>query len=92
MESPPRIACRAAARLPARFATGRPATRYREQIFIGHLAHAVLMQEELDRPSLTMPARHAQLAGTIGPLLNIQTVEMAKKLVGTRRELHQLGR
>jgi hypothetical protein len=50
------------------------------------------MQEELDRPSLTMPARHAQLAGTIGPLLNIQTVEMAKKLVGTRRELHQFGR
>jgi len=66
--------------------------RTREQIFMGHLAHAVLMQEELDRLSLTMPARHAQLAGTIGPLLRIQTVEMAKKLVGIRRDLHSLRR
>src|SRR5262249_29739375 len=63
-----------------------------ERIFNGHLAHAVLMQEELDRLSVTMPGRHAELAGRIGPLLTVQTVEMAKKIMRTRIELHKLGR
>ena len=62
----------------------------RERIFYGHIAHAVVMQEELDRLSQTMPARYAELAPTIGPLLSIQTVEMAKKLVRNRIELQQL--
>jgi glycosyltransferase involved in cell wall biosynthesis len=62
----------------------------RERIFYGHIAHAVVMQEELDRLSETMPARYAELAPTIGPLLAIQTVEMAKKLVRNRIKLQQL--
>lgn len=62
----------------------------RERIFYGHLAHAVVMQEELDRLSVTMPARYAKLAPEINPLLAIQTVEMAKKLVRTRIELQKL--
>jgi glycosyltransferase involved in cell wall biosynthesis len=64
----------------------------KERIFNSHLAHAVLMQEELDRLSVTMPARHAELADKIGPLLTVQTVEMAKKVVRTRIEMHRLGR
>jgi glycosyltransferase involved in cell wall biosynthesis len=66
--------------------------RTHERIFYGHLAHAVVMQEELDRLSVTMPIRYAQLAPKIGPLLTIQTVEMAKKLVRTRIELRELER
>jgi hypothetical protein len=67
---------------------GRLATR--ERIYYGHIAHAVTMQEELDRLSVTLPERHARLAATIGPLLTIQTVEMAKKLVRTKIELQKL--
>jgi glycosyltransferase involved in cell wall biosynthesis len=65
--------------------------RAHERIFYGHLAHAVAMQEALDRLSGTMPARYTELAPKIGPLLAIQTVEMAKKLVRTRIELHRLA-
>ena len=66
--------------------------RANERIFAGHLAHSVLMQEELDRLSTTMPQRFAELSPRIAPLLNIQTVEMAKKLVRTQVELHGLAR
>jgi glycosyltransferase involved in cell wall biosynthesis len=66
--------------------------RVKERIFTGHLAHSILMQEELDRLSATMPERFAELSATIAPLLNIQTVEMAKKLVRTQIELHSLTR
>jgi glycosyltransferase involved in cell wall biosynthesis len=60
-----------------------------ERIFHGHLAHAIVMQEELDRLSATKPSRYAELAPKIGPLLTIQTVEMAKKLVKTRIEMQE---
>jgi glycosyltransferase involved in cell wall biosynthesis len=62
----------------------------RDRIFYGHVAHAVVMMEELDRLSETMPARYAELAPRIGPLLTIQVVEMAKKLVRNRIELQEL--
>jgi glycosyltransferase involved in cell wall biosynthesis len=62
----------------------------RDRIFYGHIAHAVVMLEELDRLSETMPARYKELASRIGPLLTIQTVEMAKKLVRNRIQLQQL--
>ena len=61
----------------------------RERAFYGHIAHAVVMMEELDRLSETMPDRYRELAPTIGPLLTIQTVEMAKKLVRNRIELQK---
>jgi glycosyltransferase involved in cell wall biosynthesis len=64
--------------------------RTNERIYYGHLAHAVVMLEALDRLSETMPARYTELAPRIGPLLTIQTVEMAKKLVRTRIELYTL--
>jgi glycosyltransferase involved in cell wall biosynthesis len=65
--------------------------RTEERIFYGHLAHAVVMQQVLDGLGATMPARYAELAPKIGPLLTIQTVEMAKKLVRSRRELWSLN-
>ena len=49
------------------------------------------MQEALDGLQVTMPARYRRLAPTIGPLLTIQAVEMAKKMVRTRIELRKLG-
>jgi glycosyltransferase involved in cell wall biosynthesis len=63
----------------------------RDQIFYGHIAHAVAMQEALDRLSETMPARYAELAPRIDPLLAIQVVEMAKKMVRNRVEFSGLG-
>jgi glycosyltransferase involved in cell wall biosynthesis len=78
--------------LTAARADGLAKLRIHERIYNDHLAHAVLMQEELARLSATMPARHAQLANTIGPLLDIQLVEMAKKLIKTRIELESIDR
>jgi glycosyltransferase involved in cell wall biosynthesis len=60
-----------------------------ERIFYGHLAHAIVMQDVLESLAVTMPARYAELAPRIGPLLTIQTVEMAKKLVRNGIELHR---
>jgi glycosyltransferase involved in cell wall biosynthesis len=66
--------------------------RAHEHIFYSHIEHAVTMLETLDRLSEIWPRRHAQMAPTIGPLLTIQAVEMAKKLVRTRTELKRLAR
>jgi len=63
-----------------------------ERIFGDHLAHAVLMQDELHRLSVRMPSRYPELVTRIDPLITIQIVEIAKKLVRTRVELHKLGR
>jgi glycosyltransferase involved in cell wall biosynthesis len=65
--------------------------RTRQRIFYGHLAHAIVMQDVLESLAVTMPDRYAQLAPKIGPLLTIQTVEMAKKLVRNGIELHKLS-
>lgn len=61
-----------------------------ERIFYNHLAHAVVMLEEIDRLNEKMPDRYRELAPKIIPLLNIQTTEMAKKLVRNRVELRRL--
>jgi glycosyltransferase involved in cell wall biosynthesis len=63
--------------------------RVQDRIFYRHLAHSVVMEEELDRLQVTMPARYAELAPKIGSLLTIQTVEMAKKLVRNRIKLQR---
>ncbi len=63
----------------------------RERIFYQHLAHALLMREELERLDAEQPNRYADVARRIAPLLTVQTVEMAKKLVRTRIELQQAG-
>lgn len=62
----------------------------RDRIFYGHVAHAVVMMEQLDQLSLTMPDRYAELAPRIAPLLTIQAVEMAKKMVHNRIAMQEL--
>jgi glycosyltransferase involved in cell wall biosynthesis len=62
----------------------------RDRIFYGHIAHAIVMLEELDQLSLKMPDRYRELAPHIGPLLTIQVVEMARKMVRNRIELAEL--
>jgi glycosyltransferase involved in cell wall biosynthesis len=61
-----------------------------DRIYYGHIAHAVVMQEQLDALRTSMPSRYAELAPRIAPLLTIQTVEMAKKLVRNRIQLQIL--
>jgi len=62
-----------------------------ERIFYGHVAHAVLMQDELTRLGRHMPERYAALVSRIDPLVTNQIIEMARKLVATRIRLQQLG-
>ena len=57
-----------------------------------HLAHAALMQEELNRLQITMPGRYRELTGVIAPLVTTHTLETAKKLANVRIEMHQLRR
>jgi glycosyltransferase involved in cell wall biosynthesis len=61
--------------------------RVQERVYFGHLAHAVLMEEELTRLAAEEPERYVSVAERILPLLQIQLAEMAKKLVRTRREM-----
>ena len=62
-----------------------------ERIFASHLAHAFFMESELGRFVEQSPERYADLSKKIFPLLTVQQVEMARKLVKTRIELHELG-
>ena len=62
-----------------------------ERMMKGHLAHAVLMQEEIDRLANERPERYRKMRDEIMPLLTIQTIETAKKLVTTRKELFNRG-
>ena len=72
--------------LAAERATSRERVRIQERIYLNHLAHATLMEEELDRQRLADPERYNEMAERIKPLLNIQLAEMAKKLVRISRE------
>jgi hypothetical protein len=70
----------------------RPAEKAKieERIFLGHLAHAVLMEEELSRLSAEAPERYGPIAERIMPLLAIQQAEMAKKLIRVSRQFGTL--
>jgi glycosyltransferase involved in cell wall biosynthesis len=57
-----------------------------ERIYLNHLAHATLMEEELDRMQAERPERYGPIAKRIKPLLAIQLAEMSKKLVRVSRE------
>ena len=58
-----------------------------QRIYLNHLAHAVLMEEELDRLRSEAPERYGPIAERIIPLLAIQMAEMSKKFVRARRAL-----
>ena len=59
--------------------------KVQERIYLGHLAHATLMEEQLDRLSNEEPERYGSITARIIPLLTIQLAEMAKKLVRVSR-------
>ena len=63
-----------------------------ESIFSGHLNHAILMSEQLEHLTEQNPERFSELGKRILPLLTIQTVEMAKKLVNSRLGLEKARR
>ena len=62
-----------------------------ERIFLAHLAHAVLMEEELIRLCAEAPKRYVPVAERIMPLLTIQQAEMAKKLIRVSRQFGTLA-
>ena len=57
-----------------------------ERMLIGHIAHATLMEEEIDRLRNEQPERYRSVAQRIMPLLAIQQAEMAKKLARVSRQ------
>jgi len=63
----------------------------RERMYFGHLAHALLMQEELRRLKGEQRERYAELAERIAPLLTVQITEMGRKLVNARIDLQRIG-
>ena len=62
-----------------------------ERIYLGHLAHATLMLEVIDRLVAEAPGRYKSVARRIVPLLNTQLAEMSKKLVRVSREFGTLA-
>jgi glycosyltransferase involved in cell wall biosynthesis len=61
------------------------------RIYIGHILHAVLMEQELDKLLAEAPERYAPVSARIKPLLAIQRAEMANKLLGVSRQLAALA-
>jgi glycosyltransferase involved in cell wall biosynthesis len=62
-----------------------------ERMHFGHLAHALLMQEELRRLKNEQAERYAELADRVAPLVTVQITEMGRRLVNTRIALQRLG-
>jgi glycosyltransferase involved in cell wall biosynthesis len=71
--------------LAAEKLAGAERCKVEESIYLGHLAHAVFMEEELVRLCGEAPERYGVVARRIVPLLNIQMAEMSKKLIRSRR-------
>jgi hypothetical protein len=71
--------------LRAESVNSREKSAIEERIYMGHLAHAVLMEEELTRLRSEAPERYGLVADRILPLLAIQMAEMSKKLVRVSR-------
>jgi Glycosyl transferase family 2 len=62
-----------------------------EEIHFRHLAHAFLMEAELDRLNEAAPARFSEVARAIKPLVAVQAIERARKLTRTRIALSKFG-
>lgn len=61
-----------------------------EKSLRNHLSHAIFFDQELDRIQAADPRRYGALAVRVRPLVKVQITEMARKLVGTQQQLHQL--
>jgi hypothetical protein len=62
-----------------------------QQIFQSHLTQAFMMESELDRLKDADPARYGEIARRLKPLVTVQVIEMARKLVRNRAEMWKLG-
>jgi hypothetical protein len=71
--------------LGAEKATEGEAAAIEERMYLNHLAHAVMMEEVMDKLRGEEPQRYGPVAERILPLLAIQMAEMSKKLVRSRR-------
>ena len=71
--------------LQAESASSREKAAIEEHDYHVHLAHAVLMEEELIRLRVEVPERYGPMADRILPLLGIQVAEMSKKLIRISR-------
>jgi glycosyltransferase involved in cell wall biosynthesis len=77
--------------LRAEIANPQERSTINERIYFSHLAHAVLMEEELRRLVAEAPERYGAVARRIVPLLTLQLAEMAKKLVHVSRQSGSLA-
>lgn len=71
--------------LAAEKASAQKKTLIEERMLISHIAHATLMEEEIDRLRGEEPQRYSSVAERIMPLIAIQLSEMAKKLARVSR-------
>lgn len=71
--------------LGAEKATEAEAAAIEERMYLNHLAHAVMMEEVLDKLRTEEPQHYGPIAARILPLLTTQMAEMSKKLVRSRR-------
>jgi glycosyltransferase involved in cell wall biosynthesis len=71
--------------LGAERATEAETAAIEERMYLNHLAHAVMMEEVLDKLRVEEPRRYGPVAARILPLLAIQMAEVSKKLVRSRR-------
>jgi Glycosyl transferase family 2 len=62
-----------------------------EEIHFRHLAHAFLMEAELDRLNDADPSRYSEIVRAIKPLVAVQAIERARKLTRTRIALSERG-
>jgi len=59
-----------------------------EQIYYQHLAHSLLMRDTLENLKAVSPKKYTEIANKILPLLTTQTIEMSRKLVNIRKQMH----
>ena len=77
--------------LEAERSNGKEKLLVEAEIHYVMMAHSVLMRSEIERLNHADPARYGEIYRRIKPLLELQTSEMAKKLVNTRLGLRQFG-
>ena len=77
--------------LEAERSNGKERLLVEAEIYYVMLAHSFLMRSEIERLSLADPALYGEICRRIEPQLQLQTSEMAKKLVNTRIGLRHFG-
>jgi glycosyltransferase involved in cell wall biosynthesis len=74
--------------LAAERADGPARLEVQERIYLSHLANALRMEEVLTQLRTQEPERYEIVAQQILPLVQVQLIEMAKKLMRTKRDAY----